>query len=196
MTLDNFTARQKKFLAIGLMFLSLLTITLGIVIPMVSDYHANRNTIVTLQRKLRHYSEKMVSRTSVMQQTAELKNTIMGSGAFSVQKSVPLVLAEMQEKIKNIVAGAGGELTSTQNLSPRSVDGLMKLGINASFSGKMENLKNILYELESAKPYMIIENIKIYGSENERDSSTGEIISANQVTVVADIITYIPPVAE
>jgi general secretion pathway protein M len=196
MTLDNFTARQKKMLAIGLMFLGLLTITLGIVIPMISDYYANKTTIVMLQRKLRHYSEKMVSRTSVMQQTAELKNTIMGSGAFSVQKSVPLVLAEMQEKIKNTVASAGGELTSTQNLSPRSVDGLMKLGINASFSGKMENLKNILYELESAKPFMIIENIKIYGSENERDSSTGEIVSANQVTVVADIITYIPPVAE
>ncbi|MEQ1637881.1 MAG: type II secretion system protein GspM [Methylococcales bacterium] len=195
MTLDNLTAKQKSFFAAGLMILVIVSLTLGVIMPMVSGYYANKQSIAQLQMQLQRYTGKVASRESVIAQTAELKSTIMGFGIFSAQKSIPLVLAEMQEKIKTAVSNAGGELTSTQNLSQKPVDGLVKLGINASFSGKIENLKNILYELESAKPYLMIENIKIYGAGNELGSASGKIDAVNIILVVADIVTYIPPVA-
>ncbi|NOT85908.1 MAG: hypothetical protein HOP02_14260 [Methylococcaceae bacterium] len=196
MTFDNFMSKQKKILALGLMILVILSITIGIVMPMVRDYYANKQAIEQLQMQLQRYSNKVASRASVIAQATQLKSTIVNSGLFSTQKSVPLVLAELQEKIKTVVANAGGELTSTQNLTQKPIDGLIKLGINASFSGKIDHLKKILYELESAKPYMIIENIKIYGAGSGHGSATGNIDAANKIFVIADIVTYIPSLTE
>ena len=196
MMLDNFTAKQKSSLAIGLLLFLILIIVLGFVVPIVTDYYANKSKIATLQNQMQRYATKAVSRESVIKQTAALKSNIMGSGIVNTQKSIPLVLADMQEKIKSAIITAGAELNSTQYMSQKSADGLIKLGISTSFSGKMEHLKNILYALESAKPYMIIEKIKIYGSGNERSSATGKIDAANKIYVFADIITYIPAVTE
>lgn len=160
--------------------------------PLIDDYAANNDRIAQLQQQLLRYKGQVVSRPALVAQTVELKNDILSTKVFSVQKSIPLVLAELQEKIKTVITAAGGELSSTQSLAQKPVDGLIKLGINASFSSKISSLKTILYELESAKPYMMFENIKIYAANTPHHGS-GKIDATNKIMVIADIVTYIPP---
>lgn len=195
MALNNFSALQRRSLAIGLMFLVMLSITLLIVRPMVTDYYTNQARITQLQQQLQRFTEQVQNRPIIEKQVSELKNNILGAKVFSAQKSIPLVLAEIQENIKKTVVTAGGELSSIQTLPTKTVNGVTQLGINASFSGKISQLKSILYELESAKPYMIIENIKIYGASNGRTAHS-KIDSANKIMAIADIVTYIPPLVE
>jgi general secretion pathway protein M len=194
MTLNNLSTKQQSQLALGLLLLCLLILVFGLIMPLVTDYTENDTKIASLQAQLQRYQAKAVTRESVIAQTAELKNTILHSEIFYNQKSLPLVAADMQERIKNSIDSAGGELNSTQNIAQKTVDGLIKLGISASFSGKMDTVKNCLYAIESAKPYLIIDKIKIYGSGNEKNSTTGKIDAANTVYIFADISTYVPQV--
>lgn len=196
MMFNNLNNSQKRYLAIGLMLLTMLTIILGIVMPLVTGYAENQARITQLQQQLRRYKDEVASRPAIMAETAELKNTILDTGVFSTQQSVSLVLAELQKKMTAVITAAGGELSSTQNLAQKPIEeGLIKLGINASFSGSIDNLKHILFELETAKPYLILENIKIYGASN-RPVTQGNIDAANKIRVIADIVTYIPSVSK
>lgn len=193
---DDLNDTQKRYLAIGFMLLTMLTITLGIVVPLLTGYAENQARITQLQQQLKRYQDAVASRPVIMTQTAELKNTILGTGIFSRQHSVSLVLAELQKKVTAVITAAGGELDSTQNLAqPPIKAGLMKLGINASFSGNIDHLRHILFELETAKPYLILENIKIYGAGN-RPVVQGNVGAANKIRVVADIVTYIPSISK
>lgn len=191
MMFERFTARERRYWAIWLMFLTIVSLIVVGVMPLVSEYYANQARIVGLQQQLQRYNAQILNRPAVMTKTAELKSTILEARVFSVQKSIPLSLAELQEKITAVIAKSGGNLSSTQNVAQSSVDGLTKLGINASFSGKVGQLKQILFELESAKPYVMFENIKIYAPDRPRGSQN-RIDAANTINVVADIVTYIP----
>lgn len=191
MMFNNLSSTQRSSLAIGLMFFCFLTITFGIAMPLVAKFDADQDRVAQLQEQLQRYNSQISNRPDLMAQTAELKSTILASGVFSLQKSVPLVLAELQQKIKTLVTAANGELISTQNLPQTPMDGLIKLGIGASFSGKINELKQILYAFETAKPYMLLENIKIYGLDNQH-GNPGKIENANKVMVAVDIVTFIP----
>lgn len=194
MIFDNLNPSQQRHLAIGLMLFTLLSITLVIVMPLVTGYTDNQARIAQLQQQLIRYKDQVANRPTLVTQTTELKKSILASGIFSTQKSVSLVLAELQEKITTVITSAGGELSSAQNLAQKPINRLIRLGINVSFSGKIDHLKHILFDLESAKPYLMVENIKIYGASNQRGTH-GNIDAANKIKVIADIVTYIPSVS-
>lgn len=190
MTPDHFDARQKRWLALGLLGVVIIALIAGLILPLARHYYDNKNTIDILESQLEAYTAKIGSRNDVIRQATAMRSAINTSAIFSNQISIPLASADMQQRIKNTVASSGGELTSTQNLPEKQFDGLTKISMNVRFSGRIAALKKILYELESAKPYMIIEKIKILGATGQRNPINGKIEPVDKAHVSADIASY------
>ncbi|MCU7944837.1 MAG: type II secretion system protein M, partial [Candidatus Thiodiazotropha sp. (ex Cardiolucina cf. quadrata)] len=60
-----------------------------------------------------------------------------------------------------VVAAGQGEIISTQTAQISQEEILNKAAIRFRMKSTLENLKQIMYQLESQKPYLFIENISL-----------------------------------
>lgn len=190
--LNNFTKKQQQSLALVL-FITLFGIFIaGVIMPITNVFYENQDEIETLTSQLERYNNKIASRESVIEQTTLMQDKIKNAAIFSTQSSIPLALADMQQKIKTAISQAKGEIISTQNIAQKQTEEVTKIGINVRFSGRVETLKNILYELESSKPIIIVETIKITGVRGLPNIVTRNIDPIDKVDVSADLVSFMP----
>lgn len=192
MQLNHIELKHKRTVALTILLLLSVIIISGLILPVLAHYQDNQIEIVKLESRLRLYQAKITSREQIIQQTSDITKSVYELGIFSSQRSIPLATADMQQQIKNAVTSSGGELTSTENLSNQALDGLLKLSINVRFSGRVETLKNVLYEIEAAKPYLLVEKIKILGVAGQRNIETGKVEPVDKIYVSADIASFLP----
>ncbi len=188
------TQKQQQWIAIGLLAVVTAVFLLITIVPLQTVFYENQDEIEKLTMQLERYQKIAASREETLEQSALAKEKIKELNVFSAKNSSALALADMQEKIKNTITQAKGELISTQNLvikQKQTDDATTKIGINIRFSGRIETLKNILYEFESARPAMIIENIKITGVRGLRNITTGKIDPIDKVDVSMDIVSFL-----
>jgi general secretion pathway protein M len=192
---SKFTLKQQKWIAVGFLSVATLTIVLIFVVPLLGIFYDNQDEIENLTHQLERLKKTATSREQVLSEATQIKDKIKSSTIFSSKDSPVLALADMQQKIKTTITQAHGELISTQNLIPKqkqSEESLTKIGINVRFSGQIDALMNILFEFESARPVMIIENIKITGVRGVRNSTTGKMDPIDKVDVSMDIVSFLP----
>lgn len=192
---SKFTLKQQKWIAIGFFSIATLTIVLVFIVPLLGVFYDNQDEIENLTHQLERFRKTAASREQVLSKAAQIKEEIKSATIFSSKDSPALALADMQQKIKATITQAHGELISTQNLvakQKQNEDSSTKIGINIRFSGRMDSLMNILYEFESARPVMIIENIKITGVRGLRNITTGKINPIDKVDVSMDIVSFLP----
>lgn len=189
---ENLSPKQRQSLALGILIVILGVILTTIAIPLADIYLENSRQIDVLQSRLLKYTNKIASREQIMQQATQTQNDIKSSELFSTQASLPLVLADMQQRIRSALSAANGDLSSTQNLTQKPQDNLLKIGINIRFAGRMDTLEKVLFMIESSRPYMMIENIKILGVRGERNTRTGKIDPVDKINVSADVVSFIP----
>lgn len=190
--MDRFNPQQKRGIALGLLLLVLFILISAIFFPLIMLYEEKKLAIQKLEHRLESYATIIESRNAIIQQVSTLKERIKSSAIFNTENSIPLATADMQQRIKNAVANAGGELSSTQNNPQKEIGRLLKISMNVRFSGSMHALQTILFELESAKPFMLIDKIKILGMSGSRNVHTGKIEPVDKVYISADVSSFIP----
>lgn len=185
-------AKQRKLIALGLLVMLLVFLMLVVMMPLMSFYRNNSLEIDMLEQRLLRYNDKIAKTDQVIKQAEDKQAKIRKIGVFSAESSVALVFSDIQQHVRTAVTAANGELSSVQNLPQNSQGGLLKVGIKIQFSGEMNTLTRVLRQVETAKPYLIIENIKIMNAPGNHSNNTGKIKSADKVHVSADIFSYVP----
>jgi general secretion pathway protein M len=75
-----------------------------------------------------------------------------------------LAAAQLQDRVKSVIEGAGGELRSTQILPAVAIDGdagIRRTPLRVQFAASIGGLAETLYELESGQPYVFIEQLTV-----------------------------------
>lgn len=72
-----------------------------------------------------------------------------------------LAAARLQKRVKAVVAAAGGQLLSTQNLPPEAAGRFKRVTVNVKMRGSTEVLADVLYRLESATPLLFVDNLLV-----------------------------------
>ncbi len=189
---SKFSLRQQQIFAGSFLLLTVILFVVLLILPMLNRFYENQELIENQQFKLTRYLQKIDSRDHVLRKKAETDAFLKTVRVFGSQSSIALVLADMQQAIKNAVTNAHGELNSTQNLAQKSQDTFVKVGINVRFVGRVQTLNDFLYEIESARPYMMIENLKIQAMNGINNSITGKLEPQDEVHVSADVISFFP----
>lgn len=77
------------------------------------------------------------------------------------QESPSLAAAGLQQRLKANVEASGGKLTSARVLAASEDGALTRVTLRVRISVSTEALHKVLYELESAVPYLVIENLTV-----------------------------------
>jgi len=95
----------------------------------------------------------------VQQESASLAGLVSGASA-------PLAGANMQNAVRTIVGRSGGEIRSSQNLPPSSADGFEKIEIAYDVTLPMNQLRDLLYQLETAAPFLFLDRFNLETQQN------------------------------
>lgn len=185
-------SKKKTWFALGLFVVVFFLMMFFTVVPLVNHYFATAAKIKNLKFQIEHYSDKITSHASVVKQVNNIKDQLNAAGVFSAKSSIHLAQAEIQQRVQQILSGTKAELNSIQSLTPTTVGGLVRYGINVRFAARMQDLLDIFYAIETNRPYMVIEVVKIISVKGERNLRTGKVELTDKVYVSIDVFSYLP----
>ncbi|BBB26773.1 type II secretion system protein GspM [Amphritea japonica] len=160
MQLNN---QQQRNLALGILIAVLILLYLLVVSPTVSQYQQANDQIDSLTFQLQRYQRLNDSRPHEENLLLQVKQDSPLKAYFLEGETRSVVSAKLQQHLKQLVAGSGGQIVSTQGLpsSSNKEQLLRSITLKVHFKAGIDQLKELLFALETSKPGLYIENLSI-----------------------------------
>ncbi|MBW9265438.1 MAG: type II secretion system protein M [Candidatus Thiodiazotropha sp. (ex. Lucinisca nassula)] len=158
---DNLTARQSRILAVAILIVILATVSVLALYPAWSMNTTYSARIEDTQFQIQRYQRIANQDERYQLEFNKLKRVQQSDSRYLQSKTDSLANAELQRRIKQVVAAGQGEIISTQTAQISQEEILNKIAIRVRMKSTLKNLKQIMYQLESQKPYLFIENISL-----------------------------------
>lgn len=152
--------RQNKAVALTLLALVLFIAALAVATPLWLLHRRYDIAIEDATTRLARYSKIAGMREGLQQKVAEVK--ALGATRHYLRSASPALAAvELQELVNSVLEANGGKLNSIQIL-PHKDEGLYRqVAVTLQLSAPLSTLKAMLYRLESARPYLFINNFSV-----------------------------------
>jgi general secretion pathway protein M len=92
---------------------------------------------------------------------AEMRQAQASQSGLLEGANESLATAQLQNRIKTIIETGGGELRSTQVLPVRDEGKFRRIIVRGQMATDTAAMQRIFYDIESASPYLILDNIDI-----------------------------------
>ncbi len=182
---------RQRLLAFALLFLCIVLVLAAIFAPLINAATSANDRIEDLQFKLLRYKRIAAGKGQVLQYLDRLKTEQGDQNHFSDRATPALASADLQQLIKKVVVDAGGRLLSTQVVPETEEDHFIKTSVKVQMSGDTMALRNVLYDIETARPMLIIDNLTIRAISARRDPRTRKLLPSNELNVNFDVSGYI-----
>ncbi len=186
----NLTKTQQRFLALLLFFLCIVLILGAVVAPLVGAAASYDESLDELRFKLLRYKRIAAGKEKVQQQLDKLKRQQGDEDQFSNRETPALASADLQQLIKKVVLDVGGRLISTQVIPETEEEHLIKISIMVRMMGNSMALRNVLYEIETARPMLLVDNLAIRPTPGRRDRKTRRLLPSNELNVNFNVSGY------
>lgn len=164
-------------------------------------YFAVLAPLIGLTGKTREEAEDLAFRLQRLQRVAGEKDGLLRrldkikaesrkEENFLPRNTASLASAELQTQIKDIVGLAGGELTSTQVIPEQDESGFTRVAIKVRMSGSTPVLRNVLHRIESAQPFLFVENLNIRPIRMPRNPTVKNPAIPDRLSIDFDVIGY------
>ena len=166
-----------RTLAVVLLGIALLGAYRLIIAPLVVAYRDGQSRIEQAKELLQRYEALAEQRSLLADRLAEEQERAASAAGYLTGPSDALAAAELQERVKSVVEGAGGELRSTQILPAEELEadlGFRRTTLRVHFVVTIEGLEDTLYELETGQPYLIIDEVTVRQERVRRRRSEPE----------------------
>ena len=153
-----------RTLAIAILGIVLLGAYRLIATPLVIAYLDGEARIEQAKELLQRYEALAEQRSLLADRLAKQEERAGSAAGYLTGPSDALAAAQLQDRVKSVVEGAGGELRSTQILPAEALEGdlgFRRATLRVRFVVTIEGLKTTLYELETGQPYLIIDDVTI-----------------------------------
>jgi general secretion pathway protein M len=187
--------KTQRWIAVGLLAAVMVIFSVVVIVPIVSkgmDLHETKNALVF---KLQKYQRILARKDAVTEGMDKIKAQHLSQGYFNAQGTGALASADVQEFIKKAIVDAGGQLTSTQALPVSNKDGFSRIMVKVRMTGTIEELRSVLYKMETSVPLIIVDQIDIRPVRGIRNRKTRQIESSNELNVNFQAVSFmrIPP---
>jgi general secretion pathway protein M len=153
-----------RTLALVLLALALLGGFRLVVAPLVAAFQDNASRIEQAEALLQRYLALAEQRQAMSERLATQQELAASAAGYLQGPSDALAAAQLQDRVKSVIEGAGGELRSTQILPAVVIDGdagIRRAALRVQFAVTIEGLAETLYELESGQPYLLIDQLSV-----------------------------------
>jgi len=167
-----------RTLALVLLALALLGGGRLVVAPLLAAFQDNASRIEQAEVLLRRYRALAEQRPAMADRLAAQQELAASAAGYLQGPSDALAAAQLQDRVKSAIEGAGGELLSTQILPARAIEDIAvirRVVLRVQFDVTIEGLAKALYELESGQPYLLIDQLSVREQRaRQRDESEME----------------------
>ena len=158
---DAVRATNPCYRAFGILLLLLLGLNLAITWPWLNLNGRYNETLSEITDQIRRFQNLQAQGPQLEAQLKSLDREV-GNASFYVNAETPaLAAAALQKQVKSAVDGAGGKLTSTQNLPIKEEGNARRVAILVRMSGDVDALFKVLYDLEAESPLLFIDNLTV-----------------------------------
>jgi len=117
--------------------------------------------IAQAQDRVEQYERIAEKRAALVQQLRVLEQG-RGSASETIRAgSIGIANSSLQQLATKFVTDAGARVESIQVLGPLKDERLTRIGLRLSMKTTIDVLRQVLYRIESSKPYLFIDNVEI-----------------------------------
>lgn len=158
--MNPLTPMQSKAAALTLLVL-VVTLVIGVVaFPIWYLNHRYDVTIEDSTARLERYSRIAGMRDGLQKKSVEVA-ALAQTNHYLKSASPALAAAELQELAKSRIESNGGKINSIQILPHKDDGAYRQVSVTLQLAAPQSALKGLLYALESAKPYLFIDNFTV-----------------------------------
>jgi general secretion pathway protein M len=157
-----------RLLALALLVALVAFGWLGGVRPVIARWHDARAQIEQTRELLARYRGISAGRVGLEAELGRWREEVLPkSGVFS-GSDPDIVAAELQSAVSGIVKENDGDLLSIQILREPDEGGRQAVAVRVQFTADVEALTSIFHDLESAEPYLFLDNLQIRAGRTAR----------------------------
>ncbi len=177
-----------RSLAVAILVAALAALWVLLAAPVTEKFEGYGRSISHSRELLVRHLQIAAQRARLETELEELRRAQSSTGRFLEGGGIELVAAEAQNKVKNLIDANGATLKSTQILPAQEKDNFRKLTIRVTLSADTEALQKIFHALETANPYLFLDNIDIRA--RRRRARRGRSVSQGELQIRFDLYGY------
>lgn len=168
-----------------------ILVVVGVIVPWIDRNQRYDAEIEKLADQLGRYQRMLASLPSLQATLEQIKaDPALGSLYFEGE-TANLAAAGLQNRLKQIVEGAGGALVSSQLLPAQDQKGGSTVNVSLRLSCSTEELLDILYKIESARPLLFVDSLSVRSQQRRRSRRGQQEESIRDLAVRVDVYGYL-----
>jgi len=145
-----------------------LALVVGIGWPWMDKTHALEGEIESLDERIAHYHRLLQTLPGLQAELERVSNNKELKDFYFNAKTPALAGAEVQRSVQEMVASAGGQVTSTQVLPSPEDEQPPKVRVRTQITGTTDVLLDVLYQIEQARPFLFVDQLSVRASARPR----------------------------
>jgi len=178
---QQLSIKQQRYLAIELLVLFVLLILWFFIVPLWVNTSEKTEQAEELRFRLEKYQQVIQNGPALTIEKNKLSNELRKANLSYSGMASGVAAATMQSIIREIVGTVGGNLISTRILPENNSENFTKISISVGLNGSDIVLQELLYELESSRPLLLVEKVII--NSTRRPNTTKPQITPLRVTL-------------
>lgn len=180
---------QHALISLGILFLVLSILFVGLVAPAMTAKNANNERTENLQLQHARYKSAEQELIQLEKQLEQLLHQYLNHKEdFLEEKQQTLAAADLQQYLKKVIESHAGNLVSTQPITDINKKPFPKVTIKIHMRGNINALQKTLYQLESSRPQLFIDNVII---QRRNPMGRGKKLNIDQLDIRFDVNGYI-----
>lgn len=140
----------------------------GIVQSLLNAYQSERGTIAQLELEVARYETVARQQAGRRAELAALKQRQPAQDGALEGSNETLVAAQIQNRIKALVASGQGELVSTEILPAQEDGNFRRIGVRGMLSITMAGALRVFHGLEAQTPLLFLDNVELHAQPQIR----------------------------
>ena len=160
--------RRQRVIAISTAAAVLVTLGFALAVPILDRHRHYDDAIDGSLLRIERLRDS-VGRIPELEAEFEARRAALRSAdLFLREASDSLASAQLQQVLRDYVDEANGTTDSTAVLEPRDRAGFRQVMVRARFTGDAETLRQFLHAAESARPFLMVEDLTVQPEARRR----------------------------
>ncbi len=150
----------RQIAAVALLLLVIVGVAATTVMPLTARVAELREEVEAERVVLGRFAA-VAARSSETAEYERIGRDALESGAYLKGESDALLVSGLQTTLAQLAAANRVRFASTRALPPRERDATRLVGVNVQFKAEIEQLRAILFRIESHRPFLFIEGLQV-----------------------------------
>jgi general secretion pathway protein M len=156
--------RQGQLMAVGLTFIALTLLWLGVLSPALGWYGGRQAQLTAARQEAAHMAVLRLTLPALRAAVASPAANAIATQLLLSGNSDDIAGANLQSTLQNLATQTGNSLDSAAMIPPQPVGALRRIGVDVSVTATWPALIALLTAIETAQPRMIVDDLSVTAS--------------------------------